>query len=93
MAEGAGQPAGGRQATGFIRNPQDFWGGMALLLFALFTLWAGSDLPGMRGFAFGPGTAPRMRSNLSFSRTWMTFRFWTVQFSASAWRRVLSRRT
>jgi putative tricarboxylic transport membrane protein len=60
MAEGAGQPAGGRQATGFIRNPQDFWGGMALLLFALFTLWAGSDLPGMRGFAFGPGTAPRL---------------------------------
>ena len=30
-----------------------------LVLVALFALWAGSDLPGMRGFAFGPGTAPR----------------------------------
>lgn len=61
MAEGAGQPAGGpREATGFIRNPQDFWGGLALLLLAVFSLWAGSDLPGSRGFAFGPGTAPRL---------------------------------
>jgi putative tricarboxylic transport membrane protein len=60
MTEGAGQPAGGQQATGLIRNPQDFWGGVALVVFGLFTLWAGSDLPGMRGFAFGPGTAPRL---------------------------------
>jgi putative tricarboxylic transport membrane protein len=60
MTEGTGQPATGQQATGLIRNPQDFWGGMALLLFALFSLWAGSDLPGLRGFAFGPGTAPRL---------------------------------
>jgi putative tricarboxylic transport membrane protein len=44
----------------FIRNPQDFYGGLVLAAFALFTLWAGSDLPGMRGFAFGPGTAPRL---------------------------------
>jgi putative tricarboxylic transport membrane protein len=64
MAEGAGQPAGGRQATGLIRNPQDFWGGLALLLFAVFSLWAGGDLPGMRGFAFGPGTAPRLFGGL-----------------------------
>ncbi|EGP06450.1 tricarboxylate transport protein [Bradyrhizobiaceae bacterium SG-6C] len=27
---------------------------------ALFALWAASDLQGMRGFSFGPGTAPRM---------------------------------
>lgn len=27
---------------------------------ALFALWASSDLAGMRGFSFGPGTAPRM---------------------------------
>ena len=27
---------------------------------ALFALEASRDLPGMRGFAFGPGTAPRM---------------------------------
>jgi putative tricarboxylic transport membrane protein len=60
MTDGTGQPATGKQATGLIRNPQDFWGGVALLLFALFSLWAGSDLPGMRGFAFGPGTAPRL---------------------------------
>jgi putative tricarboxylic transport membrane protein len=43
-----------------IRSPRDFWGGLALVLVAAFALWASSDLPGMRGFAFGPGTAPRM---------------------------------
>jgi len=45
---------------GFIRNPQDFYGGLALIGLALIALWASSDLPGMRGFAFGPGTAPRL---------------------------------
>lgn len=45
-----------------IRDPRDYWGGVALVGFALFALWASSDLPGMRGFAFGPGTAPRMFS-------------------------------
>jgi putative tricarboxylic transport membrane protein len=53
----AGQPTSVRK---LIRNPQDFYGGLVLAAFALFTLWAGSDLPGMRGFAFGPGTAPRL---------------------------------
>jgi putative tricarboxylic transport membrane protein len=43
-----------------IRNPQDFYGGAVLAAVALFGLWAASDLPGMRGFAFGPGTAPRL---------------------------------
>lgn len=43
-----------------IRNPRDFYGGIALLAVALFALWASSNLPGMRGFAFGPGTAPRL---------------------------------
>ena len=66
MAEGAGQPAETPQATGLIRGPQDFWGGLALALLALFSLWAGSDLPGMRGFAFGPGTAPRLFGWLLF---------------------------
>jgi len=47
---------------GQVRNPQDYWGGGALAAFALFALWASSDLPGMRGFAFGPGTAPRLFS-------------------------------
>jgi len=43
-----------------IRNPQDFFGGLTLVAFALFALWAADDLSGMRGFAFGPGTAPRL---------------------------------
>ena len=45
---------------GFIKGPQDFYGGLALMGIALFALWAASDLQGMRGFSFGPGTAPRM---------------------------------
>ncbi len=45
---------------GFINGPQDFYGGLALVGIALFALWASSDLAGMRGFSFGPGTAPRM---------------------------------
>ena len=47
---------------GFLRvqNPQDFFGGMALILLSLIAFVASNDLPGMRGFAFGPGTAPRL---------------------------------
>jgi putative tricarboxylic transport membrane protein len=44
----------------WIRGPQDFIGGLALVAVALFALWASSDLQGMRGFSFGAGTAPRM---------------------------------
>ena len=33
---------------------------MALILLALIAFVASNDLPGMRGFAFGPGTAPRL---------------------------------
>jgi putative tricarboxylic transport membrane protein len=44
----------------WIRGPQDFVGGVALIAIALFALWASSDLQGMRGFSFGAGTAPRM---------------------------------
>ncbi len=43
-----------------IHNPRDYFGGLALLGIALVAVWASKDLPGMRGFAFGPGTAPRM---------------------------------
>ncbi len=43
-----------------IRNPQDFYGGLALVAVALGALWATEELSGMRGFAFGPGTAPRL---------------------------------
>jgi len=59
MSEGVQAPSGpsGRFR---IRNPQDFYGGLVLVAVAAFALWASRDLPGMRGFAFGPGTAPRM---------------------------------
>ena len=57
MSDGAG---GASERGSFIRAPRDFWGGIALIALALFALWASRDLPGMRGFAFGPGTAPRM---------------------------------
>jgi len=52
-----------QQRTGLsflIRNPRDFWGGVALIAVAILALWASRDLPGQRGFAFGPGTAPRL---------------------------------
>ena len=44
----------------WIRGPQDFVGGLAMVAIALFALWASSDLQGMHGFSFGAGTAPRM---------------------------------
>ena len=59
MSDSAG---GATRGGSFIRGPREFWGGIALILVALFALWASRDLPGMRGFAFGPGTAPRMFS-------------------------------
>jgi putative tricarboxylic transport membrane protein len=52
--------AADKPAPGLIKGPQDFYGGLALMAIALFALWASSDLQGMRGFSFGPGTAPRM---------------------------------
>lgn len=52
--------AAGKPVRGLIKGPQDFYGGLALMGIALFALWASSDLQGMRGFSFGPGTAPRM---------------------------------
>jgi putative tricarboxylic transport membrane protein len=49
-------------ALGFLRvqSPQNVYGGMALILLSLTAFVASNDLPGMRGFAFGPGTAPRL---------------------------------
>jgi putative tricarboxylic transport membrane protein len=44
----------------WVRNPQDFVGGIALMALAAFALWASGDLQGMHGFSFGAGTAPRM---------------------------------
>jgi putative tricarboxylic transport membrane protein len=59
MSEGVQAPSG-PQARSKIRSPQDFYGGLVLVGVAAFALWASRDLPGMRGFAFGPGTAPRL---------------------------------
>src|SRR5262245_51908196 len=41
-----------------VRAPQDFYGGLVLVMLATFALIASGNLPGQRGFAFGPGTAP-----------------------------------
>jgi len=37
----------------WVRGPQDFVGGIALMAIAVFALWASSDLQGMHGFSFG----------------------------------------
>jgi putative tricarboxylic transport membrane protein len=47
-----------------VRGPQDYYGGLALLIFGTFALIASAELPGQRGFAFGPGTAPRLFAGL-----------------------------
>jgi putative tricarboxylic transport membrane protein len=47
-----------------VRGPRDFYGGLALILLAAIAFWAAGDLPGQSGFAFGPGTAPRMFATL-----------------------------
>jgi putative tricarboxylic transport membrane protein len=63
----AGQSGAGAKAPpmfGFIRSPQDFFGGLVLVGVALFAFWASDDLTGMHGFSFGPGTAPRLFSGL-----------------------------
>jgi putative tricarboxylic transport membrane protein len=60
MSEGVSPP---EKRSGFsftIRNPRDFWGGLVLIALAIVAIWASRDLPGQRGFAFGPGTAPRL---------------------------------
>ena len=51
----------------WIKGPQDFVGGLALMAVALFALWASRDLQGMHGFSFGAGTAPRMFAGLLFA--------------------------
>jgi putative tricarboxylic transport membrane protein len=49
---------------GVIRNPQDFYGGLVLIAIAILGFWALRRLPGQQGFAFGPGTAPRLFAGL-----------------------------
>jgi putative tricarboxylic transport membrane protein len=45
-----------------VHAPRDFYGGIALTMLATLALIASADLPGQHGFAFGPGTAPRLFS-------------------------------
>jgi len=45
-----------------VPGPRDFYGGVMLVVLATLALIASADLPGQRGFAFGPGTAPRLFS-------------------------------
>ncbi|MBI2713544.1 MAG: tripartite tricarboxylate transporter TctB family protein [Rhizobiales bacterium] len=64
MAEGTkSSPEGGRFQFK-VRGPQDFYGGLALIALAIFAIIASGELPGQHGFAFGPGTAPRMFATL-----------------------------
>jgi putative tricarboxylic transport membrane protein len=47
-----------------VRAPRDFYGGLALIALAIVAIWTSGDLPGTHGFAFGPGTAPRLFAGL-----------------------------
>lgn len=47
-----------------VRGPREFYGGLALVALAIVALLASAELPGQSGFAFGPGTAPRMFATL-----------------------------
>jgi putative tricarboxylic transport membrane protein len=60
MSDMPSQAPGKSIMPAWIKGPQDFTGGLVLVAVALFALWACSDLQGMHGFSFGPGTAPRM---------------------------------
>ncbi len=60
MSENVGGVPEPQNRGSFVRAPREFYGGLVMVAVALFALWASRDLPGMRGFAFGPGTAPRI---------------------------------
>jgi putative tricarboxylic transport membrane protein len=64
MSENVGGVPEPQNRGSFVRAPREFYGGLVLVGVALFALWASRDLPGMRGFAFGPGTAPRIFAGL-----------------------------
>lgn len=64
MPEGVEPQAEMPRAGSRIRSPQDFYGGLVLVGVSLFAFWASSDLSGMHGFQFGPGTAPRIFASL-----------------------------
>jgi putative tricarboxylic transport membrane protein len=64
MSERVGSGPEPQSRGSFVRAPREFYGGLVLVLISLFAFWASRDLPGMRGFAFGPGTAPRLFAGL-----------------------------
>src|SRR5262245_18169450 len=55
-------------AIGFVpvRWPRVYYGGLVRMMLAVLALIVSADLPGLRGFAFGPGTAPRLFAILLF---------------------------
>jgi putative tricarboxylic transport membrane protein len=63
----AGENKSSHKGGGFqfrVRGPRDFYGGLFLIALAILAILASGDLPGQHGFAFGPGTAPRMFATL-----------------------------
>jgi putative tricarboxylic transport membrane protein len=64
MAEGVRTPPNGGGLRFKVRAPREFYGGLTLIAIAIVAIWASGDLPGMHGFAFGPGTAPRLFASL-----------------------------
>jgi putative tricarboxylic transport membrane protein len=64
MADAVEKPTAPPVRHGWVRSPQDLIGGLAIVALALFAIWACRDLTGMRGNAFGPGTAPRLFSGI-----------------------------
>jgi putative tricarboxylic transport membrane protein len=58
MSENLGGVPEPQNRGSFVRGPREFYGGLVLAAVAAFAIWASWDLPGRRGFAFGPGTAP-----------------------------------
>jgi hypothetical protein len=55
-----------------VRASQDYYGGLMLVWLAILAMVASAELPGQRGFAFGPGTAPRLFSGmLAFIGAWV----------------------
>jgi putative tricarboxylic transport membrane protein len=64
MTEGTKSSPKGSGFQFRVRSPQDFYGGLALIALAIIAIMASGELPGQHGFAFGPGTAPRMFATL-----------------------------
>jgi len=64
MSEGVRTPPRGGGFRFKVRGPRDFYGGLVLIALAIIAIWASGDLPVTHGFAFGPGTAPRLFAGL-----------------------------